>query len=77
MPAEVRPPVDVGRVALCSSNPALFDSLDYGDHMSAREWCEVCFSRSSCRLYALGNPDATGTYGGDLFRAGVTVMAVR
>ncbi len=74
----VRPPVDVGgSTALCSPSPALFDSTDYEDHMRARETCARCFSRTSCRLYALGNVEATGTFGGDLFRKGLTIMAVR
>lgn len=74
----VRPPADVGgSVALCSPNPPLFDSTDYADHMQARETCAVCFSRTSCQLYALGNVEATGTFGGDLFRRGKVLMAVR
>lgn len=64
----VSPCFDVG--------PILFDSLDYRDHVLARETCLECPARAACRDLALADPTATGTYGGDLFRDGSVVMAI-
>lgn len=67
-------PVSDMQVAPCSSDPVLFDSIDYRDHLEAREACLTCTLRAQCR--ALAGPTSSGTVGGELFRDGALVMAI-
>lgn len=64
-------------VAPCSSSPRLFDSIDLLDHYEARELCVHCSRSTSCPLIALGDRDASGTYGGVLIRNGRVAVRIR
>lgn len=64
----------------CAINPALFDSLDYRDHLRARAVCATCPNVRACLLLAvdIANEHGTsslhrgpdGTWGGLLWESG-------
>lgn len=57
--------------APCRHEPELFNSPKRADHLEARELCVRCPLASRCR--ALVDRNATGTYGGHLFKLGELV----
>lgn len=61
----------------CTSDPRLFDSTELYDHYEARELCAQCTTRSGCALIGLGDPDASGTYGGVLVVQGKAAVKIR
>lgn len=64
-------------VAACSSDPELFDQVDYRSHLDAREVCFGCASRGACLEIAQADREADGTYGGVLFMNGQRILEIR
>lgn len=60
----------------CAAEPATFDSTNVTDHQVARRLCVGCPAAEPCLSIGLTNK-GTGTFAGQLLRAGRTVDLAR